>query len=351
MSATPDRRDHLAGLTLDAVLAHGRIVEPPPPPTPPETSSGRRLVDMIRDEDPVNRNVDHKDKSSWQIFRDRLRMKRAGAAWTSSVNIPASDIPILPSGNHGSQLSRRSSVRLQTSPSKNLGESTQPGDPVVISRPQFMRRTSTRLAASAIPTESTQNDDTPDISMPSEAPPSRSFRPQMSRGNSTRLPSSESDEPYVDPFEVAREKNRRLAMTLAKEKAISAREAVAAQEAAEAEAAAAAAAAEAEEAAGAEEAATGTDEEPEAASEEPQAAGMSLLDLLDTMGFEEEEEEEEEESAGVESTCCVCMVRHKGAALIPCGHTFCRLCSRELRVQRGSCPLCNSFILEILDIF
>ncbi|KAF3783436.1 hypothetical protein EJ110_NYTH20569 [Nymphaea thermarum] len=49
--------------------------------------------------------------------------------------------------------------------------------------------------------------------------------------------------------------------------------------------------------------------------------------------------------------CCVCMVRQKGAAFIPCGHTFCRDCSRELWVNRGSCPRCNVFILEILDIF
>eukprot|EP00252_Welwitschia_mirabilis_P024230 TRINITY_DN7110_c0_g2_i3.p1 TRINITY_DN7110_c0_g2~~TRINITY_DN7110_c0_g2_i3.p1 ORF type:complete len:448 (-),score=37.47 TRINITY_DN7110_c0_g2_i3:367-1710(-) len=54
---------------------------------------------------------------------------------------------------------------------------------------------------------------------------------------------------------------------------------------------------------------------------------------------------------GKESVCCVCMVRRKGAAFIPCGHTFCRLCTRELWVGRGSCPLCNQFILEILDIF
>ncbi|EPS57634.1 hypothetical protein M569_17184, partial [Genlisea aurea] len=49
--------------------------------------------------------------------------------------------------------------------------------------------------------------------------------------------------------------------------------------------------------------------------------------------------------------CCVCMVRHKGAAFIPCGHTFCRRCSREVWVQRGHCPLCNNAIVEILDIF
>ncbi|KAH9626110.1 hypothetical protein KSS87_002984 [Heliosperma pusillum] len=64
-----------------------------------------------------------------------------------------------------------------------------------------------------------------------------------------------------------------------------------------------------------------------------------------------EEEEVAHEIGKGEFSCCVCMVRHKGAAFIPCGHTFCRLCSRELFVQRGNCPLCNNFILEILDIF
>ncbi|CAO2839918.1 unnamed protein product [Amaranthus hypochondriacus] len=98
---------------------------------------------------------------------------------------------------------------------------------------------------------------------------------------------------------------------------------------------------------------------------------MSLMDLLEETDRqagisgpiyrldedEEEEVEEAEEEEAVEDvgkgefSCCVCMVRHKGAAFIPCGHTFCRLCSRELFVQRGNCPLCNNFILEILDIF
>jgi TPR repeat protein len=63
---------------------------------------------------------------------------------------------------------------------------------------------------------------------------------------------------------------------------------------------------------------------------------------------EDDGEGREEEMVHV---CCVCMVRHKGAAFIPCGHTFCRLCSRELWVSRGNCPLCNGFIQEILDIF
>lgn len=54
---------------------------------------------------------------------------------------------------------------------------------------------------------------------------------------------------------------------------------------------------------------------------------------------------------GCDSVCCVCMVRKRGAAFIPCGHTFCRVCSRELWVNRGFCPLCNRSIIEILDIF
>jgi hypothetical protein len=56
-------------------------------------------------------------------------------------------------------------------------------------------------------------------------------------------------------------------------------------------------------------------------------------------------------TGAAELGCCVCMVRSKGAAFIPCGHTFCRLCSRELWVQRGNCPLCNTAILQVLDIF
>ena len=139
---------------------------------------------------------------------------------------------------------------------------------------------------------------------------------------------------------------------------MSAREAVTAQEAADAEA-------------------TVDEEEQQqeqVAESTPAPVRMSLMDLLEEtdrqMGFEGstyriEDEDEEEEienevsttvcggggSGGTEPHCCVCMVRHKGAAFIPCGHTFCRLCSRELWVSRGNCPLCNGFILEILDIF
>ncbi|KAL5206720.1 hypothetical protein ABZP36_034929 [Zizania latifolia] len=49
--------------------------------------------------------------------------------------------------------------------------------------------------------------------------------------------------------------------------------------------------------------------------------------------------------------CCVCMARAKGAAFIPCGHTFCRTCARELLAGRGHYPLCNAAIVDVLDIF
>jgi hypothetical protein len=45
------------------------------------------------------------------------------------------------------------------------------------------------------------------------------------------------------------------------------------------------------------------------------------------------------------------MARGKAAAFIPCGHTFCRACARELRAGRGRCPLCNAAIHDVLNLF
>ncbi|XP_037409998.1 uncharacterized protein LOC119272657 [Triticum dicoccoides] len=84
------------------------------------------------------------------------------------------------------------------------------------------------------------------------------------------------------------------------------------------------------------------------ADEDGGVTQCGMVDVNDEDGHGDRHEEEEEEEAQV---CCVCMVRHKGAAFIPCGHTFCRLCSRELRHARGNCPLCNVFIQDILQIF
>ncbi|XP_075106485.1 uncharacterized protein LOC107816178 isoform X1 [Nicotiana tabacum] len=77
---------------------------------------------------------------------------------------------------------------------------------------------------------------------------------------------------------------------------------------------------------------------------------MSLMRLLEeTDGCDAKGEVKE--GVGNDTMCCVCMGRKKGAAFIPCGHTYCRVCSRELWLNRGYCPLCNRSIIEILDIY
>ncbi|CAH8283036.1 unnamed protein product [Eruca vesicaria subsp. sativa] len=82
---------------------------------------------------------------------------------------------------------------------------------------------------------------------------------------------------------------------------------------------------------------------------------VSLMRLLDETAERAVDDGRETEICtaltGNDSVCCVCMGRKRGAAFIPCGHTFCRVCSRELWLNRGSCPLCNRPIIEILDIF
>ena len=79
---------------------------------------------------------------------------------------------------------------------------------------------------------------------------------------------------------------------------------------------------------------------------------ISLMRLLEETDIHDDDKIKENELVlGKDQMCCVCMGRKKGAAFIPCGHTFCRVCSRELWLNRGTCPLCNRSILEILDIY
>ncbi|XP_062193955.1 E3 ubiquitin-protein ligase ORTHRUS 1-like [Phragmites australis] len=80
----------------------------------------------------------------------------------------------------------------------------------------------------------------------------------------------------------------------------------------------------------------------------PACAGGGQWKRVDV---EEEEEAEKGGGGGVGARCCVCVARGKGAAFIPCGHTFCRACARELRAGRGRCPLCNAAIREVLNLF
>ncbi|KAK1632128.1 hypothetical protein QYE76_006443 [Lolium multiflorum] len=64
-----------------------------------------------------------------------------------------------------------------------------------------------------------------------------------------------------------------------------------------------------------------------------------------------EDEDQGNTKRGVGGRCCVCMSRRKGAAFVPCGHTFCRACAREVRNARGRCPLCNAAIRDVLNLF
>lgn len=99
------------------------------------------------------------------------------------------------------------------------------------------------------------------------------------------------------------------------------------------------------------------------AASDSSGAGPSRVSLMALLQEKEKEEaaaaaaavaaeSHEESGGGLDALCCcICMVGRKGAALIPCGHTFCRSCSKHLWAHRGACPLCNTLITQVLDIF
>ncbi|KAM0925147.1 hypothetical protein ACQ4PT_004381 [Festuca glaucescens] len=92
-----------------------------------------------------------------------------------------------------------------------------------------------------------------------------------------------------------------------------------------------------------------------APSEQDPAAAASEPSEQDSFVPEDDADLPEQAGRGAGAAgggcCCVCMARAKGAAFIPCGHTFCRGCARELLAGRGRCPLCNAAIVDVLDIF
>nr|GLL45305.1 uncharacterized protein LOC109183977 isoform X2 [Ipomoea trifida]GMD78903.1 E3 ubiquitin-protein ligase LUL4 [Ipomoea batatas] len=244
-----NRRDNLAGLTLFAILGGDET---------------RTLLDAIKDDSSGGK--DH--KHTWKHFKEKLRPKPpAGAAWTSTVPVPASDVPM-----NNRSMSRRHSNR--------LAEAEYPGG---------------------------------------------EYKPELSASASRReLRSTPSRK-----MSLTRNQSRTGDRSLKLQSSMSIRK-------------------------GGEEESEGGEE-----GEGDQPTRMSLMALL---GESEEGvyamDDEEEDGGGCEDyggefrNCCVCMVRHKGEAFDPCGHTFCRLCSRELGAEKGNnCPLCNNFILEILDIF
>ncbi|KAF7845566.1 zinc finger, C3HC4 type (RING finger) protein [Senna tora] len=348
MPAADSHRESLAGLSLDDVLANRAA-------SGNQLATRRTLLDIIREDESINK----KDRKSWKAFKDKLRLKRAGSAWTSSILIPTSDISIPLQNNRTlfSQLPRRSSLRVITFPSSDVAthymadsprkdEVVKGSDDSNSAAPTITRQGSTRLIGDA------SLDD--------------KLKPQMSRPNSARLAAAvRADSIRRERVVTFRDSNDsddedddvRSLRSKADQRQMSAREAVAAQEAAEA---AAAAAAEDEE------------EDEEDDDEEGNGGGavtMSLMDLLEEtdrqMGLEgsryrmeddddeidDDEDWDEEDEGALEYDCCVCMVKHRGSAFVPCGHAFCRMCSRELTVTKGNCPLCNNFILEILEIF
>lgn len=294
-----DGNNYNSGQTLGSVLSGMKRGA-----APERVQSNRTLLDIIR-EDPQGGSGVRDGKKSWRHFKDKLRLRRqgSGSTWTSSVPVPTSDVPI----NHNSNriISRRDSTRFNTpipDGSSNTVVELTAGTGVPRTRSALLQRNTSQVIESGT----------------------------MRYDNCS---SNNSSNNIIEINDADQQE-------------------------------------EAEDAVG-----DSMEEEAEAATEGEDGGGgggqepvrMSLMALLAEtdrqMGIdggtsfsmeedEDEEEEDEDKSGGREySSCCVCMVRHKGAAFIPCGHTFCRLCSRELWVQRGNCPLCNNFILEILDIF
>ncbi|XP_021763474.1 uncharacterized protein LOC110728136 [Chenopodium quinoa] len=307
-SNTSPRR--VSNVTLGAVLNSDRKSPPP------ANIVVRTLLEVIRNDEtltPRSGGGSPNGKKTWKSFKDRLKLKRNqnfsqnpnSRNWTSSMPVPQSDVIPSSRSSLGEVMANRNSLRsstlrrVDTVPADDLTlrEVDSGGSP----RGGSSFRLSAALAAEREQTR-------------------RRLSRELDEGNRSR---NENEEIEVSPH--------------------------------------------------------GNEDEdedggiPNLGPPANQPLRMSLMDLLEETDRQagisgptyrlddEEEEEEEEEEVEVEEevqdvgkgefSCCVCMVRHKGAAFIPCGHTFCRLCSRELFVQRGNCPLCNNFILEILDIF
>ncbi|XP_022887968.1 LON peptidase N-terminal domain and RING finger protein 3-like [Olea europaea var. sylvestris] len=308
-------RNDPAGLTLTAVLSDRRLPSAGSEvSSPPRIQSFRTLLDIIQEDQTFNNARMKDNKKSWKGLKGKLRFGRGGSvpgsSWTSSMRMPTSEIPINRS-NHINAVNSTSSRMFMLPASAGLpylDQSTQPdiaavsdADRDLMSSPRSRPSPSSQRNANRA--EGRTSEDTNSLSMPG-----------------ARV--DEGDE--ASPTEAEQVQGE----------------------------------GESEEEMGNEE-----------GGGEQQPVRMSLMALLAEtdremgLGGSAYSTEEEEDDSGTASaavaaattteynSCCVCMVRHKGAAFIPCGHTFCRLCCRELLVHRGSCPLCNNYIVEILDIF
>ncbi|KZV14526.1 hypothetical protein F511_42812 [Dorcoceras hygrometricum] len=286
-------------MTLNTMLSDKRGPIRPGEEQFPRVHSNRTLSDIIRDESGGTAHY-YTGKKSWRHFKDKLRRRR-GAAWTSTFSTPASDIPI-----NNRSMNRRPSGGFPSDMAHPLDISAVPDvDPDLMSntrsRPSLQRNASRAMErASGRP----------------EHVHSMGMRRLQREDNGSEDENDDNDEEEHESEE-------------------------------------------------GESGSEDDDEEANVGGQQP--VRMSLMSLLAEtdreMGLDgssymlddEDEDDDEDDDGdgdgGEYNNCCVCMVRHKGTAFVPCGHSFCRLCSRELWAQRGNCPLCNNYILEILDIF
>ncbi|KAL6500010.1 hypothetical protein OROGR_027920 [Orobanche gracilis] len=248
-------------------------------------SDSRTLLDIIREEGGGQKD----SKKSWRHFKEKLKRHNSGgrgSAWTSTVTVPTSDIPL----NSSRNTSRHpSSARINP-----IHDSDPTNSPDIFAVTDARARSLVRNPSRAMERASGR------------------FEYNYSQYPLRRLQREDNSENEEE-----------------------------------------------------EEESSGSEEEEEGDEGERPPVRMSLMSLLaeadekigiDGLAYmmeDEDDEDDEDDGGGEYNSCCVCMVRHKGAAFVPCGHTFCRLCSRDMWVEeRGNnCPLCNNYILEILDIF
>ncbi|GAB4825204.1 hypothetical protein Ancab_008079 [Ancistrocladus abbreviatus] len=72
------------------------------------------------------------------------------------------------------------------------------------------------------------------------------------------------------------------------------------------------------------------------------AVQKPLISLMEEMDRADQATERSRSSGRrIGGVCRVCMDRVRDAVFIPCGHAFCRVCSRELWINNRHCPFCD----------
>ena len=66
---------------------------------------------------------------------------------------------------------------------------------------------------------------------------------------------------------------------------------------------------------------------------------------------ERESSAQQQEEIPIDLVCKVCYITKKNAAIIFCGHQFCRQCADRVKRESGFCPMCKQPIQSILPLF